>query len=818
GSAGNCSEVRGPRKPGGGDVTRGGAKGRRYKSSARRGGYDLPSSLLQSWSAERSQWIPVIMAENTATVPTEAEKMEEISEPSTSAEQADGDDADAEVKRLMGVGKRNLVMKDIRSAVNAFQEASSILGKKYGETADQCADAFYLYGTTLLEMARMESNVLGNALEGMPEEEDEDSEKEDPVVPSASNLDEKEREELREQVYDAMAEKEEKSEKENGEDSKEPDTEEMECEQSSEAPEIQDKKTEGDTVKIDGAAEPQDEAEGGDAKTNGAATETQEKDVAATETKDNAEGDDAKTNGAATETQEKDVAATETKDQAKGDAAETQDKDVAAETQDKAEDVAAETQDKAEGDAAETQEKGDAAETQEKDVAVETQDKAEGDSAETQEKVDDEAAETQDKAKGDAAETEEKAEAETQEKAEGNTAENKAEGDSSGTQEKGEAETQEKAEGDSAEVEKAMEVVETKPEVSPEAEVSTEAVKNKTEDVETGSAQESEKPEDKTDDQPKDTENSDTAAKPEETATAVEKEDQTACDEAEPMEGAEEEDAESDNEETDEKENEEEVDNLQLAWEMLDLSKMIFKRQEDKESQLKAAQAYLKLGEVSIESENYIQAVEDFLVCLAIQKEHLVEHNRLLAETHYQLGLAYQYSSKHDEAISHFNQSIAVIEKKMEQLEKAAEESKEESQKEMEELKGLLPDIKEKIEDSKEAQKSMEDTVKVLKETLGGTSSSFPKENGSTSTSAEAEKSGDCTVPVTNCVSDISHLVRKKRKPEESPVKEAKKCKSEPVENGSSNGDAVVPTNEQVEKAEAENQTPMDTATVESTA
>ncbi|XP_077133051.1 nuclear autoantigenic sperm protein isoform X1 [Ranitomeya variabilis] len=768
---------------------RGGAKGRRYKSSSRRGGYDLPSSLLQSWSAELSQRIPVIMAENTATVPTEAEKMEEISEPSTSAEQADGDDADAEVKRLMGVGKRNLVMKDIRSAVNAFQEASSILGKKYGETADQCADAFYLYGTTLLEMARMESNVLGNALEGMPEEEDEDSEKEDPVVPSASNLDEKEREELREQVYDAMAEKEEKSEKENGEDSKEPDTEEMECEKSSEAPEIQDKKTEGDTVKTNGdAAEPQDKAEGDDSKTNGA-TETQEKDVAATETQDKAEGDDAKNNGATTETQEKDVAATETQDKAEGAAAETQEKDVAAETQDKAEDVAAETQDKPQGD-----------------------------SAENQEKVDVEAAETQDKAKGDAAETEEKAEAETQEKAEGNTAENKAEGDSSGTQEKGEAETQEKAEGDSAEVEKAMEVVETKPEVLPEAEVSTEAVKNKTEDVETDTAQESEKPEDKTDDKPKDTENSDTSAKPEETATAVEKEDQTACDEAEPMEGAEEEDAESDdNEETDEKENEEEVGNLQLAWEMLDLSKVIFKRQEDKESQLKAAQAYLKLGEVSIESENYTQAVEDFLVCLAIQKEHLVEHDRLLAETHYQLGLCYQYSGKHDEAISHFNQSIAVMEKKMEQLEKAAEESKEESQKEIEELKGLLPDIKEKIEDSKEAQKSMEDTVKVLKETLGGTSSSFPKENGSTSTSAEAEKSGDCTVPVTNCVSDISHLVRKKRKPEESPVKEAKKCKSEPVENGSSNGDAVVPTNEQVEKAEeAENQTPMDT--VESTA
>ncbi|XP_040217037.1 nuclear autoantigenic sperm protein [Rana temporaria] len=310
--------------------------------------------------------------------------------------------------------------------------------------------------------------------------------------------------------------------------------------------------------------------------------------------------------------------------------------------------------------------------------------------------------------------------------------------------------------------------------------------------------------------------------------------------EAEPMEGEEEAEGddseEGENEGTEEKENEEEdVDNLQLAWEMLDLSKVIFKRQQNKESQLKAAQAHLKLGEVSIESENYGQAIEDFLACLNIQKEHLEEHDRLLAETHYQLGLAYQYSTKHDSAISHFTQSTEAIEKRMalltEQLEKAAGEATEELKKEMEELKGLLPDIKEKIEDSKEAQKTADATEKALKETLIGASSGFSQENGSassssapavsssiSSSSAPAEKNGDSTVP-SNCVSDISHLVRKKRKPEEdSPLKEAKKPKAEPVENGAKNGsgDAVVPTNEEAE--EAEKQTPMETTAVESTA
>ena len=47
---------------------------------------------------------------------------------------------------------------------------------------------------------------------------------------------------------------------------------------------------------------------------------------------------------------------------------------------------------------------------------------------------------------------------------------------------------------------------------------------------------------------------------------------------------------------------EEEIGNLELAWDMLDLAKIIFKRQDTKEAQLYAAQAHLKLGEVSVES------------------------------------------------------------------------------------------------------------------------------------------------------------------------------------------------------------------------
>lgn len=401
---------------------------------------------------------------------------EELAAPSTSADKTDSMDVDGEAKKLLGLGQKHLVLGNIPAAVNAFQEAASVLGKKYGETADQCAEAFFYYGKSLLELARMENGVLGNALEGVQvEEEEEEKADDDSMVENADNIDE----------------------------------------------------------------------------TEGSDEEDKENDK--------------------------------------------------------------------------------------------TEDDKENDST-----------------------------------------------------------------------------------------------------VEDKSFQESE---------------------------------------------------------------EDEVGNLELAWDMLELAKLIYKRQETKEAQLHAAQAHLKLGEVSVESENYAQAIEEFQACLALQQKYLEAHDRLLAESHYQLALAYHYNSQFDEAILQFSKSVEVIDKRMVMLTeriKQAEGGSTEDEKEIEELKGLLPEIKEKIEDSKESQKSARVAELALKATLvGGATSSFTQSEESCSVS---------TIPVrkpadgaSQCVTDISHLVRKKRKPEEETQQgdnEAKKSKPEPAVNGG--GDAAPSGNEVAEKMEEE--------------
>lgn len=60
-------------------------------------------------------------------------------------------------------------------------------------------------------------------------------------------------------------------------------------------------------------------------------------------------------------------------------------------------------------------------------------------------------------------------------------------------------------------------------------------------------------------------------------------------------------------------------------------------------------------------SGNYSQALEDFQECLKLQLKHLDSDSRLLAETHYQLGLTYSLNLQYSPAIKELNSSISVI-------------------------------------------------------------------------------------------------------------------------------------------------------------
>ncbi|EMP34084.1 Nuclear autoantigenic sperm protein [Chelonia mydas] len=530
---------------------------------------------------------------------------EELAAPSTSADKTDSMDVDGEAKKLLGLGQKHLVLGNIPAAVNAFQEAASILGKKYGETADECAEAFFYYGKSLLELARMENGVLGNALEGVQVEEEEGEKAEDDsMVENADNIDEEAREELREQVYNAMGEKEESKKS------------------AEESPVLNEagKETEGEDVEMGG--------------------KTREEEAIA---------------------------------------------DVETKLKEKAEEqVEADMQEKTP-----TEERVEAA-TEEEAVAEAMEEKL-------------------NKSKEALASKETLFAA-------GN-----ATTPAEGKEPANEIETEEKVE------------------------VAVKVEKERDDLMEEGDGAKVEKEEEKDD----------------------------LMEEGEETEGSDEEDKENDKTE-DNKENDSTVEDKVYGFSVV---------------------------------ENYAQAIEEFQACLALQQKYLEAHDRLLAESHYQLALAYHYNSQFDDAILQFRKSVEVIDKRMVMLTeriKKAEGGSTEDEKEIEELNGLLPEIKEKIEDSKESQKSARVAELALKATLvGGATSSFTQSEESCSIS---------TIPVrkpadgaSQCVTDISHLVRKKRKPEEETQQgdnEPKKSKPEPAVNGG--GDAAPSGNEVAEKMEEE--------------
>jgi len=465
-------------------------------------------------------------------------------------------DAAIQAMQHFAAGKRHLLVNDINSAVNSLQEACRMLAEQHGETAAECGDAYFYYGRALLEMARVESGVLGNALDGVPEGEDMDSSQ----VENPDKLPEEEKEKIGEQVGEALEEnfnKLEKSSPSKGE-------------------------------KVNGHAK--------DEKVNGQSDEASDKD--------------------------------------KKDEAKESDSEKKASTDDESQDG-------------------------------ESQDDEDG--------------------------------------------EEDGEGDEEGA-------------------------------------------------------------------------------------------------EGEEKEGEGEEEKEGEGEKTEEED--EDVSNLQLAWEMLELAKVIYQRQEEgnKAMSLKAAQVYLKLGEVGLESENYPQSIEDFQSCLKIQETHMEADDRCLAESHYQLGVAHSFSDDFDNSIESFTKATKIIEERIANLEKQKKEKEgwtEEQKKndaktredpfytedkEIEELNSLLPEIKEKIVDMKEMKQDSKDKINKVKKELGMASAIAGSSAEGESTNAFGFGSSSSA---TDAKPIATMMIKKKRKPEDEAEGEdaAKKVKAangdaKPTENG----------------------------------
>jgi len=110
---------------------------------------------------------------------------------------------------LIESGKELLAAGKIPGAVEELSEACQFLAKEFGETAEECGSAYLYYGKALLELARLENKVLGNALEGFDvtaKKDEESAPPEDTLVEDVENMTVDEKLDVEEKVAVALEE------------------------------------------------------------------------------------------------------------------------------------------------------------------------------------------------------------------------------------------------------------------------------------------------------------------------------------------------------------------------------------------------------------------------------------------------------------------------------------------------------------------------------------------------------------------------------------------------------------------------------------
>jgi HAT1-interacting factor 1 len=196
--------------------------------------------------------------------------------------------------------------------------------------------------------------------------------------------------------------------------------------------------------------------------------------------------------------------------------------------------------------------------------------------------------------------------------------------------------------------------------------------------------------------------------------------------------------------------NEEQTD-FEVAWEILDLARTLFIEELTKledpselgdpstinDLRKKLAETYDILGEVSLESENFPQACEDFNSGLALKQKMYPLESTLISEAHYKLALAYEFNFEDKDSRA---KSIEHMEKTIHSVKLRIEKSGEDDPDLVADLELRLKELQEIDEASASGDKSA-----VLQGILGGDA-----------TTAKAQ-----ILSAVSQASDISTLVRK---------------------------------------------------------
>ncbi|KAJ1730258.1 hypothetical protein LPJ61_003111 [Coemansia biformis] len=192
-----------------------------------------------------------------------------------------------------------------------------------------------------------------------------------------------------------------------------------------------------------------------------------------------------------------------------------------------------------------------------------------------------------------------------------------------------------------------------------------------------------------------------------------------------------------------------EQDDFAAAWDVLDLARVIQEKETDGKSRLKYAETLMLLGDVSMESENFAQAVRDFGAALDVKQQLLGDDSRELAELYYKVALAHEYNLDSASALELMPNVQRILGNRLRIVEGS---DKQEDKDEADTLHEVLAEVAAKIEEWRSPQKPVD------------VSAMTPEESALAEKAKEAFKQA----MESGTIKDITSLVRpkEKRKPE----------------------------------------------------
>lgn len=102
-------------------------------------------------------------------------------------------------------------------------------------------------------------------------------------------------------------------------------------------------------------------------------------------------------------------------------------------------------------------------------------------------------------------------------------------------------------------------------------------------------------------------------------------------------------------------------DDFNAAWDVFELARSIYDKgkDQDDEIKLKLADTYIALGDVSLETEKFDQAITDYSAGLALKTDLLPISSRQIAEAHYKLSMVLDLTSgRLSDAIAHAEKAL----------------------------------------------------------------------------------------------------------------------------------------------------------------